>query len=125
MVDQRSSNDTYNSSSYATNLSWNTVTDADLAGFRPYASGMDVAHWARGATVVTNSISTSYIYRLLDGNTSSTYSYRLPMQFTVKLSKLWTLHRLRVWLRTTGNYRYRVETSVDGKSWSLLIFQDL
>ena len=110
----------YNPSLYENRMTWNGVTDSDLAGYLVYNdTNLDVAHYGRGASIYGPSIS-RYAYYYIDGNTTSTTYISSSNHITVKLAKSYSIHEIRVYLRTTADYSYRLEYSTDGKSFTTL-----
>jgi subtilase family serine protease len=106
-----------NPTQFANQVSWSAPTDADLDGHRVYNNiGIDVAHWARGATVYA--LGSTNPYLLLDGLTSSNTSVTVPNDIVVKLSKTYSVSIIRIYLATSGNYRYVLESSVDGTNFT-------
>ncbi len=113
----------YNPSRYEISLSWRAPLDSDLAGYRVYMSGIDAARWDRGA-VVSSDKPNSHIYRLLDGLTSPYSSYsqlKIPDTIDITLAKTYSVKEIRVFLYSSGSYRYKIWASLDGVNYTAIV----
>ena len=111
---------TNNASSYQNVISWSPANAPDIAGYRAYASNQDVAHSAKGATIIASSSTSYYPYRAIDGSPSYYGYIRLPGYFLVQLKKTYSINRLVLRFHSTHRVAYKVEISTDGKNYTML-----